>query len=181
MTQLIVYEAGNPRNVLLDTRDFEVIEREVKALGAGIERWKASKTLASDASNEDILEAYAPEIERLKRERGYAVADVIRVTRGNENWPAMRQKFLNEHTHDEDEVRFFVEGSGAFYLHIDDKVYQVVGEPDDLLYVPEGTKHWFDGGADGFFTVIRLFVKQEGWIANFTGNDISQTVPYYNS
>ncbi|WP_237153841.1 1,2-dihydroxy-3-keto-5-methylthiopentene dioxygenase [Oryzibacter oryziterrae] len=180
MTQLIVYEAGNPANVLLDTRDFQVIAEAVSSLGARIERWEASHPLKTDASSEEILTAYAPEIDRLKSERGYTNADVVHIKPGNPNWPALRQKFLGEHIHDEDEVRFFVEGSGAFYLHIGDKVYEVVGEAGDLLSVPHGVKHWFDGGPVGNFTVIRLFTNQEGWIAHFTGDDISATVPYYN-
>ncbi len=181
MTQLIIYSAADPANVLLDTTDFDVITEEVSAVGAQIERWKAVQPLTAESSSDEILAAYAPEIERLKRERGYGSADVIHVRPGNPNWPAMRQKFLSEHTHDEDEVRFFVEGSGAFYLHIGDKVYQVVGTADDLLWVPEGTKHWFDGGPEGNFTVIRLFTDQKGWIAHYTGDVIAATVPNYEA
>lgn len=181
MTRLIVYSAKNPAEILLDTTDFEVIAREVKALGAGIERWQASHPFADDAGQDDILAAYKVEIDRLKDERGYTNADVVSIRPGNANWPALRQKFLGEHIHDEDEVRFFVKGSGAFYLHIEDKVYQIVGQADDLLSVPHGTKHWFDGGPVGDFTCIRLFTRQEGWVAHFTGSDISQSVPTYET
>lgn len=181
MTQLIVYSAENPFEILLDTRDFDVISREVKALGADIERWQASHPFPDDASQDEILTAYKADIDRLKTERGYASADVISIRPGNPNWPTLRQKFLGEHIHDEDEVRFFVKGSGAFYLHIGDRVYQIVGEANDLLSVPEGTKHWFDGGPDGDFTCIRLFTRQEGWIAHFTGSAISQSVPTYET
>jgi 1,2-dihydroxy-3-keto-5-methylthiopentene dioxygenase len=134
-----------------------------------------------DASSEDILSAYRNEIERLKAERGYATADVVRIRPGHPGWPAMREKFLAEHVHDEDEARFFVEGSDAFYLHIEDKVYEIVGTPDDLLSVPLGTKHWFDGGPQGNFTVIRLFTDQKGWVAHYTGDAIAQFVPKYES
>ncbi len=127
--------------------------------------------LSHEASSDDILAAYRFEIERLKIERGYATADVIRVQPGNPGWPAMRKKFLAEHIHDEDEVRFFVEGSGAFFLHIGDKVYEIVGAADDLLSIPLGTKHWFDGGPEGYFTVIRLFTDQKGWIALYGRRD----------
>ncbi len=180
MTQLIVYSAGDA-DVLLDTIDFALIKEELAATGARIERWKAEQPLATDASSEEILSSYKAQIDRLKAERGYTNADVIHVRPGNPNWPALRTRFLSEHTHDEDEVRFFVEGSGAFYLHIDDKVYQIVGTADDLLSVPQGTKHWFDGGADGNFTVIRLFNDPKGWIAHYTGDDIAVSVPNYEA
>lgn len=181
MTQLIVYSAAEPSNVLLDTTDFDVISREIAPTGASIERWKAATPLSAEATSEEILEAYKPQLDRLKSERGYINADVIHVRPGNPNWPALREKFLSEHTHDEDEVRFFVEGSGAFYLHVGDKVYQVVGTADDLLSVPQGTKHWFDGGSEGNFTVIRLFNDPKGWVAHYTGDSIADGVPNYEA
>jgi len=181
MTQLIVYSAADATDVLLDTIDFALIKEELAHTGASIERWKAEEPLSSESTSEEILAAYKPQIERLKNERGYTSADVIHVRPGNPNWPALRQKFLSEHTHDEDEVRFFVEGSGAFYLHVGDKVYQVVGTADDLLSVPRGTKHWFDGGSEGHFTVIRLFNDPSGWVAHYTGDTIAESVPTYQA
>jgi 1,2-dihydroxy-3-keto-5-methylthiopentene dioxygenase len=181
MTQLIVYSAADAADVLLDTIDFAVIKEELASTGARIERWTAEQPLSSEATSEEILAAYKPQIDRLKDERGYTNADVIHVRPGNPNWPALRQKFLSEHTHDEDEVRFFVEGSGAFYLHVDDRVYQIVGTADDLLSVPQGTKHWFDGGSEGNFTVIRLFNDPKGWVAHYTGDTIAEAVPNYEA
>jgi 1,2-dihydroxy-3-keto-5-methylthiopentene dioxygenase len=181
MTRLIVYSAAHPSDVRLDTDDFNVIGRELAAVGARLERWKATHPLEADATSEEILAAYAPEIDRLKSERGYANADVIHIKPGNPNWPSLRQKFLAEHIHDEDEVRFFVEGSGAFYLHIGDRVLEVIGTADDLLSVERGTPHWFDGGDVGDFTVIRLFTKQEGWIAHYTGDGIADGFPRFEA
>lgn len=181
MTELIVYSASDPTKILLETTDFDTIVGELLPTGATLERWKAAIPLSPEATSEEILGAYEPQINRLKAERGYANADVIHVRPGNPNWPAMRQKFLSEHTHDEDEVRFFVEGSGAFYLHIGDKVYRVAGTADDLLSVPRNTKHWFDGGSDGNFTVIRLFTDPKGWIAHYTGDNIAEGVPYFEA
>jgi 1,2-dihydroxy-3-keto-5-methylthiopentene dioxygenase len=180
MTRLVVYAAENPAHIFIDTTDADVISREVSAVGARFERWAASHPLPPEATAEEILVAYDPEIERLKRERGYSSADVVRIRPGNPNWPTLREKFLAEHSHSEDEVRFFVEGSGAFYLHIGDRVLEVVGEAGDLLSVPQGTPHWFDGGPDGDFTCIRLFTRQEGWVAHYTGAPIAQRFPRYN-
>lgn len=180
MTQLIVYSATDA-DVLLDTSEFDVISEQLESIGAAIERWKAEQALSADAEPDQILAAYKAQIDRLKGERGYTNADVIHIRPGNPNWPTLRQKFLSEHTHDEDEVRFFVEGSGAFYLHVQDKVYQVVGTADDLLSVPQGTKHWFDGGPEGYFTVIRLFNDPKGWVAHYTGDPIAESVPNYEA
>jgi gentisate 1,2-dioxygenase len=60
--------------------------------------------------------------------------------------PPIRNKFLEEHTHSEDEVRFFVEGDASFYLRIGGKVYQAICVTGDLIGVPADTPHWFDMG-----------------------------------
>ena len=180
MTRLVVYSAASPAQILLDTEDFDVITREVAAVGARFERWEAARPLAPGATQDEILDVYSAAIDRLKRERGYASADVVRIRPDTPNWPALRQKFLAEHTHSEDEVRFFVEGSGAFYLHIGDKVLEVVGTAGDLLSVPQGTPHWFDGGPVGDFTCIRLFSEQSAWVAQYTGAPIADAFPRYN-
>jgi len=179
MTQLIVYSAGNPKEIKFNTRDFGTIQREVQAIGAHIERWGASHELQPGATHDQILAAYKPEIDRLKAERGYKDADVVSIKPGNPKWPELRQKFLSEHTHDDDEVRYFVEGAGAFYLHIGDRVIQLIGEAGDLLSVPKGVTHWFDGGEVADFTCIRVFTTTEGWAANFTGDAISEAFPRY--
>jgi len=179
MTRLIVYSATNSSDIRLDTHEFAAIARELAAIGARVERWSASAPLKPDATPAEILAAYGHEIDRLKSERGYAGADVVSIKPGNPNWPALRRKFLAEHTHDDDEVRYFVEGSGAFYLHIGDRVLEVVGEAGDLLSVPKGVSHWFDGGEVGDFTCIRVFTNQEGWVAHYTGDAIAEAFPRY--
>jgi 1,2-dihydroxy-3-keto-5-methylthiopentene dioxygenase len=90
---------------------------------------------------------------------------------------ALRAKFLEEHRHNEDEVRFFVAGQGLFTLHIDDHVYAVLCEKDDLISVPAGTPHWFDMSESPSFVAIRLFDNPDGWVAHFTGVDIAQRFP----
>ncbi len=110
-------------------------------------------------------------------ECGYQSVDVVRIERGTPNTEPIRRKFLDEHRHSEDEVRFFVEGRGAFYLHVGDRVYQTICTKGDLISVPAGTKHWFDMGADPEFTAIRLFINPDGWVATFTGDAIAAGFP----
>lgn len=177
MTRLSVFDLEQPVRRLEEIEDARLIERRLSAIGIRYERWAAAAALPSEASEARVLETYQTEVDRLKMECGYQAADVVRLRRGVENATALRAKFLDEHVHDEDEVRFFVEGRGAFYLRSDRGVHRVICERGDLLGVPAGTRHWFDMGPDPEFTAIRLFTNPEGWVARFTGDPIARSLP----
>lgn len=187
MTVLLQFDDTRPGKLIAKLDDLSEIVRRLAEIGVRFERWQASTPLPDDASSEAIVAAYAADIERLKRERGYKTADVVRLKRTGESDAAWaekakgaRAKFLEEHTHSEDEVRFFVEGSGMFCLHIGGKVHQLVCERGDLLSVPAGTRHWFDMGSDPFFCAIRLFGDESGWVAEFTGDKLSSDFLSYD-
>ena len=86
-------------------------------------------------------------------------------------------EYLGEMTYGDFEVRFFVDGSGLFYLHVDDKVYLVLCEKGDLISVPANVSHWFDMGKEPSFKCIRLFTTEDGWVGDFTGSDIASKFP----
>lgn len=177
MSELTVFNSDNPVQPLLHTRNSHDIQQQLRAAGVRFEQWQASAPVTADCSAEEIQAAYATDIAKLQAEGGYITVDVISLNAKHPDKAALRQKFLAEHTHSEDEVRFFVRGQGLFCLHIADKVYQVLCQQNDLISVPAGTTHWFDMGSDPEFTAIRLFNNPEGWVANFTGNDIASRFP----
>jgi len=177
MSQLRIYDESNGGTPLKTVLNHAEIERELGAAGVRFERWEASKPLAPGASQDDVIAAYRADIDRLMREKGYQAVDVISLTPDHPDRAALRAKFLNEHTHSEDEVRFFVAGQGQFTLHIGEKVYEVLCERGDLIGVPDNTRHWFDMSERPYFIAIRLFTNKEGWVANFTGSDIAEGFP----
>jgi 1,2-dihydroxy-3-keto-5-methylthiopentene dioxygenase len=143
--------------------------------GAGIdyERWAADRPLAEDATAEEVLRAYAAEIEQLKARGGYVTADVIDVTSRTPNLDAMLAKFSREHWHDEDEVRYIVRGRGIFHIHPrQGPVFALEVEPGDLVRVPRGTWHWFDLCADRRIRAIRLFQDPSGWTPHYTESGV---------
>jgi 1,2-dihydroxy-3-keto-5-methylthiopentene dioxygenase len=142
-----------------------------------LERWEASAPIAAGASQDEVIAAYRPQIDKLMAERGYVAVDVISLTRDHPQKDELRAKFLDEHRHAEDEVRFFVAGRALFSLHIEDMVYTVLCEKNDLITVPAGTRHWFDMGEEPHFIAIRLFNNPEGWVAEFTGERIADQFP----
>jgi len=157
--------------------DVDAIQRELAAIGVRFERWNARCPVAPGASQDDVLHAYQADIDRLVAERGYRSVDVISLDRTHPDRAMLRSKFLAEHTHADDEVRFFVAGRGLFVLHAQERVYAVLCEKDDLISVPAGLRHWFDMGIEPAFTCIRLFNDPAGWVAEFTGDDIAQRFP----
>lgn len=177
MSHLTVYSASTAEKPLLATDDFEIISAELGKAGIRLERWKADRVLDDDASSEEIIAAYQAEIDRLVAEGGYRTWDVVSMHPDHPDKDEFRRKFLDEHTHGEDEVRFFVRGSGLFNMHVDGKVYAMLCEKDDLISVPANTRHWFDMGANPAFTAIRLFNNPEGWVAKFTDDDIASRFP----
>lgn len=128
------------------------------------ERWPVQERVSPDASADEILAAYAPEIDALKRRGGYVTADVINVTPDTPGLSAMLDRFNKEHRHSEDEVRFIVKGSGVFHIHgDDDRVFAIEVSGGDMITVPAGTRHWFDLCADRTIRAIRLFLDMSGW------------------
>lgn len=178
MTLLAIHQATpNQRDANLLSRDGETIQRELAGRGIAFQRWEAPAVLPAEASPEQILEAYADQVARVQAGGAYPTVDAIRMTPGHPDRDAMRQKFLAEHTHSEDEVRFFVEGRGLFCLHLGEEVLQVLCEAGDWIAVPAGTRHWFDMGPEPQFCALRFFDNPEGWVAQFTGDPIASSYP----
>lgn len=180
MTTLSIFDQNRPEQPHTVVTDPGTIREKLSTHGVHFDRW-ATRDLPACATQEDILEAYADEVETLKQDWGLQAADVVSLTADNPQKEAFRQKFLDEHTHSEDEIRFFVRGQGLFYLHFGDQVYALMCEENDLISVPDGTRHWFDMGPEPEFTCIRLFSNPEGWVAKFTGDDIAAQVPRFES
>ena len=165
----------------LSSNDPEVITAELASRGIGFQRWPARMELGESAEQADILAAYAEEIAAVQASGPYPTVDAIRLTPNHPDREVLRQKFLAEHTHSEDEVRFFVEGQGLFCLHIGDEVVQVLCQADDWISVPAGTRHWFDMGPTPLFTAIRFFDNPQGWVAQFTGDALAERYPLLDS
>jgi 1,2-dihydroxy-3-keto-5-methylthiopentene dioxygenase len=177
MTRLRIFDETRPDAPVTDTRDGTLITELLNRRGIRFERWNTPAQLAPGASQDEVIAAYRGDIDRLMAEKGYQAVDVVSLNPEHPDKAVFRQKFLNEHRHAEDEVRFFVAGSGLFSLHLDEQVYEVLCEQGDLIGVPDNTRHWFDMGPNPYFIAIRLFTNPAGWVANFTGEEIAQRFP----
>ncbi|MBA2663167.1 MAG: cupin domain-containing protein [Bradymonadaceae bacterium] len=155
--------------------DPTLIKDFVRGYGLDYEVWnieklhtEAAKAVQAETEQQRILTIFADEIEALKERGGYLSADVISLTPATPNLDTLLAKFDKEHEHDEDEVRFVVDGRGIFTIHApDDRVFDVEVHPGDLLVVPKGTWHWFDLCEDKTIKCIRVFESAGGWVAHY--------------
>lgn len=176
MSRLTVWEAESGRE-LARTEAPEEIAARLATIGVRFERWEGV-AVPEDASSEAILAAYKPHLDALMGGLGAAgSADVISLTPDHPAKDALRAKFLSEHIHTEDEIRFFVRGGGNFVLHVDGKVWDARCEQGDLISVPANTRHWFDAGVAPRFTALRVFLDTSGWVPHYTGADIAERFP----
>ena len=134
----------------------------VRAYLAGIDidymRWEPSQAVPANAPAAEVLTAYSAEIDRLKAQGRYVCCDVIDVSPTTPGLEAMLNRFNSEHWHDEDEVRFIIEGRGIFHIcPRQGPVVAITVEAGDLIRVPRGTRHWFDLCRERRIRAIRLF------------------------
>jgi 1,2-dihydroxy-3-keto-5-methylthiopentene dioxygenase len=167
---LVRFPADN--TVLTDTA---AVTSFLATHGIDYEQWRPDQPVGPDATPEELLAAYDDKVEALKARGGYRTADVIDVRPDTPNLETMLAKFTREHWHDEDEVRFIIEGRGLFHVNpAEGPVFAIEVEAGDLIRVPRGTHHWFDLCADRRIRAIRLFQDSSGWTPHYTDTGIDQ-------
>jgi len=135
------------------------------------------KTLTVDALREEGVHherlpldpaAYQPVLDRLKNEKGYITQDVIELRPDTPNLEAICDKFDPEHLHDEDEVRFLLEGEGVFDIRsTGGRWMRVVVEAGDLIVVPAKRYHRFELTEQKTMRCVRLFQDESGWVPHY--------------
>lgn len=177
MSLLTVYADGDPPAALRELRDPEAIAAELAKIDVDYRVWPVDAGIQAGAAPEAVLEAYAKPIARLREEYGFGSVDVVSLDPDNPAREQARQKFLQEHTHADFEMRFFVAGGGQFYIRSGGQVYVLLCMAGDLISVPAGTTHWFDMSERPSFVALRFFTSEDGWVAEFTGDRIAERYP----
>jgi len=148
--------------------DVQEIGKFLEPFGIWYENWEVEGRVGKDATDQEILDAYDPEIQRLKDRGGFVTADVINVNPQTPGLDEMLAKFDKEHTHSEDEIRFTVKGNGVFHINPENgPVFSVTVSTGDMINVPAGTKHWFNLCGDREIRCIRLFEDMSGWTPHY--------------
>ena len=181
MTLLTVWPEDDPGTVLTRTEDAGEITGVLSALGVRFTRWPLVD-LPAEPTSDEVIAAYRDRVEEVSTREGYGFVDAVTMTPAApaEDAARARAKFLAEHTHDDDEDRFFARGSGIFYLHVAGRVHAVLCEAGDLLSVPARTTHWFDMGTTPDYVSIRFFHDDDGWVASFLEDSIAARFPTFD-
>lgn len=120
--------------------------------------------------------AHDARIEALMRDGGYVKRDEVALAPATPNLGAIEAKFADEHRHDEDEVRFVLEGEGIFDIRsTDDRWMRVVVRPGDLIVVPRGRWHRFFLGDAKTIRCVRLFQDPGGWTPHYRSTAVTLT------
>ena len=111
---------------------------------------------------------YQPTLDRLKTEAGYIEQDQVELLPDNPKLDEICAKFVDEHLHDDDEVRFVLEGAGVFDIRsTDDRWMRVTVEAGDLIVVPAGRYHRFFLTEANHIRCVRLFKDASGWVPKY--------------
>ena len=121
-----------------------------------------------------MLEAYAHQIETLKPRGGYVTADVIDVKPDTPNLDAMLAKFNSEHWHDEDEVRFIIEGRGLFHINAGDSVFALEVGPAISSACRAARTTGSISAPRRRIRAIRLFQDPSGWTPHYTDSGVDR-------
>jgi 1,2-dihydroxy-3-keto-5-methylthiopentene dioxygenase len=109
-------------------------------------------------------ESYQQALDQLMSERGYLTQDQVVLRPDMPHLDELCEKFIEEHLHAEDEVRFVLAGSGVFEIRSgDDRWMRVVVGKGDAIIVPENRYHRFYLTEERMIQCVRLFKDSAGW------------------
>jgi len=113
-------------------------------------------------------DSYQKPLDDLKSSRGYVTQDEVALKPDNPKLEEICAKFVDEHYHDEDEVRFVLDGEGVFDIRSkDERWMRVTVEVGDLIVVPAKRYHRFFLTEKNQIRCVRLFMDTSGWLPHY--------------
>ena len=163
--------------------DITAIQAALAPLGVQVRHWPTGddpdltalldRPALDDAQKDRVLTGLDHYFQTLKDEQGYHSRDLIVLHADIPNLDKALEKFNPAHTHDDDEVRYIVDGEGVFgFTMPDDSQAELLLERGEYINVPKDAEHWFHLTATKRIKAVRYFSGTDGWVPRYTGTDI---------
>ncbi|CCL98377.1 uncharacterized protein FIBRA_00372 [Fibroporia radiculosa] len=138
----------------------------------GILRWH----IPSDAEGQ-----WEEQVNVIANERSYRNRDICLVTKEGmgDAYEANLKKFYHEHMHEDEEIRYIIEGGGYFDVreHTTDSWVRLHLSAGDMIVLPAGIYHRFGLDMGNKSRTLRLFKDEPKWIAYNRGVE-TESNPY---
>ncbi len=126
--------------------------------------WLASAELDADAQA-SLLEALDDVFQELREERGYQERDLVVLHPQHPSLAELDAKFCRIHIHEDEEVRYIVDGEGVFgFVLPDGRQLEVTVDAGDYIDIPAGVEHWFRLNERQRIKAVRYFSARGGWV-----------------
>jgi 1,2-dihydroxy-3-keto-5-methylthiopentene dioxygenase len=131
-----------------------------------------SKTL-NDAQKAQLLNELDGRFLEQKEKYGYQSRDLVVLHSDVPQLEDLLKKFDRCHRHDDDEVRYIVDGRGIFgFIMPNGEQVMLTVEAEEYIRVPANTEHWFVLDPSRRIKAVRYFTSMDGWVANYTGTEL---------
>lgn len=108
------------------------------------------------------------DVDALAAARNYVSRDEVNISPESfgETYEAKLNAFYAEHIHEDEEIRYILDGAGYFDVRDkSDKWVRAYLTKGDLLILPAGIYHRFTLTTDNYVKAMRLFKEEPKWIA----------------
>lgn len=110
------------------------------------------------------------DVDELATQRKYVSRDVVEITPekmgGPEAYAEKLRTFYAEHLHEDEEIRYILEGEGFFDVREEgDRWVRCKLTKGDLLILPAGIYHRFTLSTNDYVKALRLFREEPRWVA----------------
>ncbi|KAK9368443.1 Acireductone dioxygenase ARD family [Lipomyces kononenkoae] len=106
------------------------------------------------------------DVNLLAKSRDYKNKDVITISPVSmgEVYEEKVKTFYKEHLHEDEEIRYVVEGEGFFDVRdVDDRWVRLKLDAGDLIILPAGIYHRFTTTSSDYIKAMRLFKDEPKW------------------
>ena len=164
-------------------RDTRKVASILSSLGVRLEFWPPDREggvgalldrpALSDPEKETVLLRHDACFEILRTSDGYRSRDLIVLNPQTPGLDGLLSAFLRIHTHDDDEVRYIVDGEGVFGFVLPDRSQvELLVSPGDFVKIPKNTEHWFRLTPGNRIKAVRYFTSTAGWVPVYTGTPL---------